>query len=132
MIAPHRSELHGARVLEYSAGGPVLLRPQDATDIIGEALAARADWVYLPMACLSEAFFDLRSGLAGEVLQKFANYRVSLAIAGDTAPLAAGNQSLRDFIREANCGRQLAFVADYHEFQERLARDLRSMREPVA
>jgi hypothetical protein len=29
---------------------------------------------------LSEAFFDLASGLAGEVLQRFTNHRVRLAI----------------------------------------------------
>jgi len=49
---------------------------------IGDALAASIDrgGLILDEKQLAPAFFDLRSGLAGEVLQKFTNYRARLAI----------------------------------------------------
>ena len=49
---------------------------------IGEALGVSMDrgGLVLGEADLSPAFFDLRSGFAGEVLQKFTNYRARLAI----------------------------------------------------
>ena len=59
---------------------------------------------------LGEKFFDLKSGFAGEILQKFSNYNVKLAIVGDFDNV--GSKSLRDFIRECNRGRQVFFVGD--------------------
>ena len=38
------------------------------------------DGLLLAEAELSAAFFDLRSGLAGELFQRFVNYRVPLAL----------------------------------------------------
>jgi hypothetical protein len=127
MISNPLGELHGARVLEYSEDSPVIRTSQDATDLIGEALQSKADWVCLPSARLSAAFFELKSGLAGEVVQKFANYQISLAILGDVSPQAAASQSLRDFIREANRGRDLWFIADRAEFEQKLKRRREAM-----
>ncbi len=53
-------------------------------------------------------FFDLKSGIAGEILQKFSNYLVRLAIVGDFSKYA--NKSLKDFIFESNKGGQINFV----------------------
>ena len=49
---------------------------------IATALSAGMDTggLLLDESQLGEKFFDLRSGLAGEVLQKFTNYRVRLAV----------------------------------------------------
>jgi hypothetical protein len=49
---------------------------------IGGALSAGMDWggLLIDEADLGPAFFDLRTGLAGEAFQKFTNYRVRLAI----------------------------------------------------
>jgi hypothetical protein len=49
---------------------------------IAQALNASIDQggLLLDEKQLSPAFFDLRSGLAGEVLQKFTHYRARLAI----------------------------------------------------
>ena len=53
-------------------------------------------------------FFDLKSGIAGEILQKFSNYRIRLAIVGDFSKYT--NKSLKDFIYESNKGGQINFV----------------------
>jgi len=49
---------------------------------IANALSAgmESGGLLLDESQLGEKFFDLRTGLAGEVLQKFTNYRVRLAI----------------------------------------------------
>ena len=56
---------------------------------------------------LDEAFFRLSSGVAGEVLQKFVNYQMRLAIVGDFSHYTS--KPLRDFIYESNQGTQVGF-----------------------
>lgn len=64
-------------------------------------------------------FFDLKTGIAGEILQKFTTYRVRLAIVGDFGRY--DSKSLRDFIFESNKGRQVNFVSSVEEAIGRLA-----------
>jgi GTPase SAR1 family protein len=56
---------------------------------------------------LGEDFFDLKTRFAGEVLQKFSNYRVQLAIVGDFNMYTS--KALRDFIYECNKGNLVFF-----------------------
>jgi len=56
---------------------------------------------------LAEDFFRLSSGIAGEVLQKFVNYQMRLAIVGDFSHYTS--KPLRDFIYESNQGTQVGF-----------------------
>lgn len=67
---------------------------------------------------IAEDFFDLRTGLAGEVMQKFINYGFAAAIVGDFSGYES--RSLRDFMRESNEGRHLLFVADRQDAIARL------------
>ena len=57
---------------------------------------------------LDESFFRLSTGLAGEVLQKFVNYQVKLAIVGDFSHYTS--KPMQDFIRESNRGSAVLFV----------------------
>jgi hypothetical protein len=59
---------------------------------------------------LAEAFFDLRSGLAGEFLQKISNYRKRLVVLGEYGDIASA--SLRDFIYESNRTGKVVFAED--------------------
>lgn len=90
--------------------GPAIGSPSDVGDLLGEAFGAQANFVILPRARLAAAFFDLRTGLAGELNQKLANYRIRLVIVGDVAAEAAASKAFRDFVREANQGSTLRFV----------------------
>lgn len=54
-------------------------------------------------------FFDLKTGFAGEILQKFSNYNFKLAIIGDFSIYSS--KSLKDFIYECNKG-HLVFFKD--------------------
>ena len=62
---------------------------------------------------LGERFFDLSSGYAGEILQKFSNYQMKLAIVGDFSQYQS--KSLRDFIRECNRGQLISFAKTVDE-----------------
>ncbi|MDF3822267.1 DUF4180 domain-containing protein [Leptospira sp. 96542] len=53
-------------------------------------------------------FFDLKTGLAGRVLQKLVNYRMKLAIVGDFSIYPS--KSLNDFIYEMNSGSDVCFI----------------------
>ncbi len=62
---------------------------------------------------LQPEFFNLKSGVAGEILQKFSNYRMKLAIVGDFSGIKS--KSLRDFIRESNNRKIISFVSSLDE-----------------
>lgn len=57
---------------------------------------------------VSEQFFDLKTGLAGEILQKYTNYHMKIAFWGNFEGYAS--KSLRDFIYESNKGNQVFFL----------------------
>ncbi|MCZ8517188.1 DUF4180 domain-containing protein [Paenibacillus filicis] len=59
---------------------------------------------------VTEDFFELRTRLAGEILQKYVNYNVKLAIVGDFDEY--NSKSLKDFIYECNNGKQVFFLKD--------------------
>lgn len=75
---------------------------QDALDLIAEASYQGASGVVIPMERLSPDFFSLKTGFAGEKLQKFVNYGMYAAIAGDFSGFKS--DSLKAFIRESNRG----------------------------
>jgi hypothetical protein len=58
-------------------------------------------------------FFNLSTGLAGEILQKFSTYHKRLAIIGDYTNIKS--KSLKDFIYESNKTGQIIFVNTLEE-----------------
>ena len=67
---------------------------------------------------ISEDFFRLSTGLAGEVAQKFINYGYRLAIVGDFSGYTS--KPLRGYIYECNRGGHLFFVNDEDEALKKL------------
>lgn len=86
---------------------------EDGTDLLGNVFYQGIDKVIINKQCITPAFFDLKTGIAGEVLQKFATYRVRLVIFGDWHTY--NSNSLRDFIYESNKGKHVNFVATKEE-----------------
>jgi hypothetical protein len=115
-------DLHGVRVLECAAGGAPLRNDRDITDLIALAWEQRAKLIVLPVARLGDEFFQLKTGIAGEIVQKFVNYGLCLAIMSDISKYTDASQALRDFVAEANRGRHLWFVSDIAELRRRLER----------
>ncbi len=112
--------LHGQPVWLCAAEGLPLADEQAALDVIGAALGTDASWVAVPVTRLTPDFFVLRTRLAGEIVQKFANYRLNLAVLGDLSAALEASTALRDFVREANRGRQLWLLPSLDDFAARL------------
>lgn len=62
---------------------------------------------------ITDNFFILSSGLAGEILQKFVNYQFRVAIYGDFTKYTS--KPLKDFIYESNKGKDIFFVENEDE-----------------
>ncbi len=108
-------------VLVFDGEGPKL-DERSANDFLGEAWSADATWLAVPLERLAPGFLDLKTRMAGEVIQKFTNYRVGVAFVGDIAPWTEASNSLRDFVHESNQGRAVWFVRDLAELGARLAK----------
>lgn len=98
---------------------PILRSVQDALEIMASVrYEYKSQKIILEKSCLSEEFFSLQSGMAGEILQKFTNYRIALAIIGDFSGYKS--KSLHDFIYECNRGSQVFFLPDKATALEKL------------
>jgi hypothetical protein len=113
-------EIAGRRVLDCG-DGPVVETEQQGRDLVGAALIQRCDWALVPIARLAPDFFRLATGLAGEVVQKFANYDIGLAVMGDIGACLEKSAPLRDFVHEANRGGRLWFLPDRTAFEQKIA-----------
>ncbi len=114
-------EVGGLRVLACDPGGPVLAKAGDVSDYISAAWEHQAALVAIPVERLADDFFRLRTGLAGEAIQKFVNYRIRLAVVGDIARFVEASDALRDFVVESNRGDHVWFVADVGVLTDRLS-----------
>ena len=113
--------LGGLTVLELSPEGPLIAGQQDATDAVAAGWMADAAMVAIPVARLPDTIFVLANRRLGELMQKFVNYRLRLAIVGDIRAAVAASDAFRDFVREANRGREVWFVDDMAELAARLS-----------
>jgi hypothetical protein len=83
---------------------------QDALDVMANADSEGARNIILYEKNICPDFFDLKTGLAGEILQKFSNYTMKLSIIGDFNKY--NSNSLNAFIIECNRGGHIFFVSD--------------------
>lgn len=86
---------------------------KDSIDLLGNLYYQNLDKIIVYSENINPLFFDLKSGIAGEILQKFTNYKMQLVIVGDFSEFKS--VSLRDFIYECNNGNQINFVASINE-----------------
>jgi hypothetical protein len=114
--------IHGVRALVCTPEGKKLTSEQDALDLIGEALQSGAELILVPVERLAEDFFHLKTGLAGQIIQKFVMYRRRLVILGDISAYVAQSRALRALVYETNRGNQVWFLPTLQELDQRLNR----------
>jgi hypothetical protein len=105
--------INDLKYAEVIADYVVLKTSEDGLDLLGNLYYQGLDKILIHEKNIIPEFFDLKTGLAGEVLQKFAQYRMPLAIIGDFSKFTS--KSIRDFIYESNNGRHINFVASADE-----------------
>lgn len=71
-----------------------------ASDLIELIVNSPADTIMVEKGALPPSFFELRSGVAGEFLQKVANYHCRMVILGDFSRVQSN--SLNALILESN------------------------------
>ena len=94
-----RIERDGAVILEIAGG---MERVDDVLELFSACYEANTDRVLVEAHALPADFFALHTRLAGEVLQKCANYRVRLA--GVFPDESAYSERFRELLREARTG----------------------------
>lgn len=112
------STVNGIEIAHIKAEGVIIANAQDALEIIANCNYQGAENVIVQEQHLDKIFFDLKTGIAGDILQKFSNYRSKLAIVGDFTQYES--KSLRDFIYESNKAGRINFVATEQEAIEKL------------
>jgi hypothetical protein len=102
-----------SQIAEVISDELIITDKDSGIDLAGNLYYQGFDHVILHTKNITPDFFDLKSGIAGEVLQKFSTYRVRLAIIGDFS--AYESKSLRDFIRESNAHGHVLFLSSREE-----------------
>ena len=113
------TKLNNKNIALIKADGVIIKDGQSALDLI---MSARYDSncsnIIINKESIDESFFDLRTGFAGEIMQKFTNYRFRVAIVGDFSIYTGKN--LQDFLYESNQGNAVFFVNNIDAAVEKL------------
>ncbi len=96
------------KIAEVVSDRVIVTSAEDSLELLGNLYYQGFDKIVLMDSYLCADFFDLKSGLAGEILQKFSTYKMKLAIVGNFSKYES--KSLRDFIFESNKGTTVNFV----------------------
>ncbi len=81
---------------------------EDYKSFFALIMEAPSDTIVIDKERIIEDFFVLRTGFAGEILQKVSNYRKRIVIIGDY--VGVNSKSMRDFIFESNRTGKVLFV----------------------
>ena len=112
-----------ANIAVVSSEERIIVDTNSALDLIMTVqYETGADRIVIDKDAVSEEFFILSTGIAGEILQKFMNYRIKAAIFGDYSKYTS--KPLKDFIYESNHGKNFFFVATREEAVGRLKKKL--------
>jgi hypothetical protein len=105
--------VNDTNIAELISEDYILNKTEDGLDLLGNLYYQGFEKIVIHEKNISPDFFDLKNGIAGEILQKFSTYRVRLAIVGDFSKYTS--KSLNDFIYESNKGRHINFVSSTTE-----------------
>jgi hypothetical protein len=105
--------INNNRIAEVIAESPIIQSIEDGSDLVATIYYQDFDRIILYEKDITPLFFDLKTGIAGEILQKFSNFRVRLAIIGNFEKFKS--KSIQDFIFESNKNRKINFVKSLDE-----------------
>lgn len=103
-------DIGNIKVAEIIADKIILTSTEDGLELLGNLYYQGFDKIIIHEKNITPEFFDLKTKIAGNILQKFAQYQMPLIIVGDFSKYKS--KSLNDFIFESNKGSQVNFVSD--------------------
>lgn len=92
--------------VETATDAVVISNAGDAVDVLSTCGSSRTDRLLIHDGAIDSSFFDLKSGLAGEILQKFSTYRMTVAIV--LSPGRADHPRFSEMIYESNSSARTA------------------------
>ena len=102
--------IDNTKVAEIITDKVILRSTEDGLDLLGNLYYQGFDKIIIHEKNITPKFFDLKTKIAGEILQKFAQYQMPLIIVGDFSKYKS--KSLNDFIFESNKSQQINFIKD--------------------
>lgn len=102
--------IEDTKVAEIITDKVILRSTEDGLDLLGNLYYQGFDKIIIHEKNITPEFFDLKTKIAGEILQKFAQYQMPLIIVGDFSKYKS--KSLNDFIFESNKSEQINFIKD--------------------
>jgi len=105
--------INNIKIAEVTSSEIIIKNTEDALDLLGNLYYQDFDKIIIYEKNINPDFFDLKNGMAGEILQKFSNYRIRLTIIGDFKNY--NSNSLKDFIYESNNGNLVNFLSSVEE-----------------
>lgn len=110
---------NGTNIAVISSDEKLIVDVQSALDLaMTVKYETGAAKIVINKSAVCDEFFILSSGMAGEILQKFINYHVRMAIYGDYSQYTS--KPLKDFIYESNNGNDFFFVSTKDEAIQKL------------
>ena len=110
---------NGTTIAIFHSDECLLPDAQAALDLIATLLYEdNCSHIAINKEAFSDDFFVLRTGMAGDILQKFINFSAKLAIIGDFSGYTS--KPLHDLIYECNRGHSIFFVKDELQAIQRL------------
>lgn len=110
---------NGIDIVVVSGDEMVIVDTQSALDLVMTVkYETGAERIVISKDRISEDFFILSTGMAGEILQKLMNYHMKLAVYGDYSHYTS--KPLKDFIYESNQGKDFFFVSTKEEAVQKL------------
>ncbi len=111
-------ETAAGKIAEIISDEITIKDTDDALNLMAEARYLDAGKMIIHENQITPSFFDLKTRLAGDILQKFSNYRMQLALIGNFSKYKS--KSLQDFIRECNKGNRIFFSENLNDAIEKL------------
>jgi hypothetical protein len=105
--------LNQTKIAEVISEEIIIAGIEDGIDLLGSLYYQGFEGIVIREKNITPYFFDLKSGIAGEILPKFSTYKVRLAIVGDFTKYTS--KSLNDFIYESNKRQHISFVSTLDE-----------------
>lgn len=105
--------INGKKIAEIITTEIILKTTEDGLDLLGNLSYQGFDKIIIHEKNIIPNFFDLKTKIVGDILQKFTQYQMPLIIVGDFSKF--NSKSLNDFIFESNKGKQINFVASQSE-----------------
>lgn len=113
-------QINGINIAIITSNKIIIKETQDALDIMANSSYQGSTKIVLYENNIIPDFFDLKTGIAGDLLQKFSTYDFQLAIVGDFSKYSS--KSLKDFIYESNKLGRINFVSSLEDAKEKLTK----------